>query len=402
MPTRRTSPRRGATRPSSLIERVDRSIAEDEYDDDPPGGLGGAAPWLAVLALVLAAATLGYVLFLRPGGDSDLTACRTKAWTAIPDETKLPEGWALGSTDLNANGMTISILGATQPDSETDQPVVYASITCYGSAASAALTQYRDAAAKTPGATVADRQGGGDAFDVTSSSGSVTTLFRVGSLVGQIADGGSAPPADLQSITAAVATAMGDGRAAGTAGAAPSDDVGQAGPSDDLGSDEPSGSPFAPELEAILPATIDAADPAGGPAVPVTLSKLSASAAEIFGSDPSARALAARIRSLGSTMDKLQVAQAYDETGTVDLSIVAFRLPGSDLAKLREAIIDTWLSAGADGVKTTAVSLGGKDLSKVDYGDGSTIEYVYAKDDYVVVIDTADVAVATAVAAKLP
>jgi len=56
-----------------------------------------------------------------------------------------------------------------------------------------------------------NRVGGGDAYDVTSpATGSKTTLFRVGQLIGQIADAGSASPADLQTITRAVATAMGD------------------------------------------------------------------------------------------------------------------------------------------------------------------------------------------------
>ncbi len=64
-------------------------------------------------------------------------------------------------------------------------------------------------------------------------------------------------------------------------------------------------------------------------------------------------------------------------------------------------MVDTWLSAGADGVKTTTVTLGGKSLTKVDYGDGSTIDYVYANADYVIVIDTSDVDVATEVASKL-
>jgi hypothetical protein len=127
----------------------------------------------------------------------------------------------------------------------------------------------------------------------------------------------------------------------------------------------------------------------------------SASATDVFGDDPSSRALAARIRALGGTLDQLQIAQAYDDSGAIDLSLIAFRLPKADLAKLKAAIIDTWLSAGAEGVKSSTITLGGKSLTKVDYGDGSTIEYVYAKDDYVIVIDTSDVGIATQVATQL-
>jgi hypothetical protein len=135
------------------------------------------------------------------------------------------------------------------------------------------------------------------------------------------------------------------------------------------------------------------------PAIPLTVT--SSSATEIFGQDPGSRALAARIRSLGGTLDELQIAQAYDESGAIDLSIIAFRLPKVDLAKFRSAIIDTWLAAGADGVTTSTVSLGGKSLTKVDYGDGATVEYVFAKDDYVIVMDTSNLDIATQAAQQL-
>ena len=407
MPTRRTSPRRAATRPNGLYERSPESTF-GEVDEPGPGFLSGAAPWLALLAVVLAAGAIGLVVLGRSG--DDLTACRTAAWTSIPNAKDLPVNWNLGSTDLNANGMTISILGLAPADSSTNQPVVYASVTCYGAAAGTALEENRKASVAA-GAVVRprDRTSNGDAYDVDNpTTGATTTLFRVGGLVGQIADGGSAAQEDLAIITTAVAKAMGDQNAAGTASdVSPTDDAtGSDEPlgSDDLGAAEPSGSPFAPELEALLPTSITptpGASPGASSATPVPLTVQSASATDVFGEDPSSRALAARIRALGATLDQLQIAQAYDDTGAIDLSIVAFRLPKADLAKLRAAIIDTWLSAGADGVKSTTVDLGGKSLTKVDYGDGSTIEYVYAKDDYVIVIDTSDVDIATQVATQL-
>jgi hypothetical protein len=405
MPTRRTSPRRVATRPNGLYDRSPESTF-GEVDEPGPGFLSSAAPWLALLAVVLAAGAIGVVVLGRSG--DDLTACRTAAWTSIPNAKDLPVNWNLGSTDLNANGMTISILGLAPADSSTNQPVVYASVTCYGAAAGTALEENRKASVAA-GAVVRprDQTSNGDAYDVdNATTGSTTTLFRVGGLVGQIADGGSAAQEDLAVITTAVAKAMGDQNAAGTASGLSPDATGSEEPlgSDDLGAAEPSGSPFAPELEALLPTSITPttdASPGASAATPVPLTVQSASATDDFGEDPRSRALAARIRALGATLDQLQIAQAYDDTGAIDLSIVAFRLPNADLAKLRAAIIDTWLSAGADGVKSTTVTLGGKSLTKVDYGDGSTIEYVYAKDDYVIVIDTSDVDVATQVAEQL-
>jgi hypothetical protein len=389
MPPRRTSPRRTATRPTSAYVASDGDLDDDRYPSDR---LAGAAPWLALLAVVLAAAALGYAL-LRGSGGGDLTACRSAAWAAVPDPKALPSGWSIGSTDLNANGLTVSVVGPAGTDETAQPPVVYASVTCYGDGAATALAENRKGA-EAAGATITDRTSNGAAYDVDNpSTGSVTTLFRVGGLIGQIADGGSAQPSELAAITNAVAAAMGDRAAAGAGGATPSDVA--------LGSDDPAGSPpaseepstapFAPELEAVLPTEIG----------DTTLTVQSNSAAEIFGDDPSSRALGARIRSLGGTLEKLQVAQAYDDAGGLLASIVAFRLPDADGAKLRAAIEETWLSSGNAGVKTSSVELSGKTLTKIDYGDAGTTEYVYAKDDYVVVIDTSDEAIAREVAAKL-
>ena len=402
MPTRRTSPRRTATRIGGPYERTPEPTFGEIIDEPGVGLLSAAAPWLALVALVLAAGAIGFGVLGRPAGD-DLSACRTAAWSSIPDADNLPPDWKLGSTDLNANGMTISILGPAPADSSTNPPVVYASVTCYGDVAATALAQNRKASV-TAGAKVTNRLPNGEAYDIDNpTTGSVTTLFRVGGLVGQVADGGTANPDDLAVITSAVAAAMGDGTAAGTANAGPTDAAGasdQPVGSDDLGPAD-SSAPFAPDLEALLPKSIVDTTSTASPPATIPLTTQSLSGTDAFGDDPSSRALAARIRALGGTLDQLQVAQGYDDSGALDLSIIAFRLPKVDLAKLKSTIIDTFLSAEADGVKKTTITLGGKSLTKVDYGDGSTIEYVYAKDDYVIVIDTSDAAVATQVAAQL-
>ena len=259
--------------------------------------------------------------------------------------------------------MTISILGPASADGSTNQPVVYASVTCYGDVAPTALSQNR-AAAEKAGSTVVERGGGSDAYDVDNlTSGSVTTLFRVGGLIGQIADAGSASPADLATITKAVATAMGNETAAGNAGAQPTDAaIGSGEPGGSGGaSGEPLPSSVAPDLEAKLPTS------AGG--TPLTVQ--SASADTIFGTDPNSRALSARVRATGcSAVAICRSPRRYDDTGTIDLSIVAFRLPGKDgAASCKAAVIETWLSANVAGVTKTEVTLGGKKLTKVDYGD---------------------------------
>jgi hypothetical protein len=368
------------------------------YDDDDDyveyegrSRLAAATPWLAVGAAVIAIEALAVAVL---GRETDLDACRRSAWSAVPASGDLPTGWTVNSTDLNANGMTVSIGGPPPADTNTTQPVVYASVTCYGNVAATAMSQYQDSA-KAAGATVTDRGHGGDAYDVSNAStGSVTTLFRVGGLIGQIADAGSAAPAELAQITSAVASAMGDKKAGGTSsgGANPSgagaSNLPIPGPS---GSDAANASaPAAPELEALMPTSV------GG----TTLTVQSSTAADAL-TDPTSRALSAVVRSLGANPANLQIAQAFDQTNTIDLSIIGFRLAKGDGAKLKAAIIQTWLSAGAPGVKQTEVTLGGKTLTKIDYGDKGTVEYVYGGPDYVIVLDTADPTIATEAASQL-
>jgi hypothetical protein len=384
MPPRRTSPRRGVTRPT---------IVQDQYDDavETRGPLSAAAPWIALLALVAAIAAL---LFAFANRGTDLSACRSAAWGAIPATADLPGGWQLGSTDLNANGMTISILGPTSADGSQTPPTVYASVTCYGDAAATAMSKNK-AAAAAAGSRVVDRVAGGDAYDVTSpDTGSSTTLFRVGQLIGQIADAGSATSDDLATITRAVATAMGDREAAGQPGVAPSGDTGSAAPgASDLGngSAAPQASSVAPELEAAMPTSIQ------GTALTID----SSTGDQALTSDPTSRALAARLQSLGVKLTDLQVARAYDTTNTVDLTAVGFRVPGLAPEKLKAAVLETWLGSNQTGVKETTVKLGGKTLIKVDAGTGGAIDYVYATPDHVIVIDTGDPSAAEEAASQI-
>jgi hypothetical protein len=396
MPTRRTSPRRTATRPTGIYERV-TGPALDDYDEPPPGRLAGATPWIALLAVVLAAGALGLAVIGRMSGGSagttDLTACRSAAWSAIPDENDLPDGWTLGSTDLNANGMTISIMGPAPADSSTNQPVVYASVTCYGDSAATALTQNRKAATAA-GSTVTNRAANGQAYDVDNpTTGSVTTLFRVGGLIGQVADGGTADPTDLTSITSAVAAAMGDPTAAGGPAVGPTDAAaGSDQPqSSDQGSLEPSPSDVAPGLEADLPTSIQ-----GTP-----LTATSYSGDQALSATPSSRALAAHLVSLGAKLADVQIAQAGDDSYSIDITVFGFRAPGVSLAKLKAAVLDAWLSANQPGVKQTTVTLSGKTMVKIDYGTDGPADYLYATGDHVIVIDTADPSAATEAAGQI-
>ena len=383
MPPRRTSPRRGVTRPT-LVRTL---------DDEPEGRSTflSAAPWIALLALVAAVLAL-VVVFLNRG--TDMSACRSAAWGAIPAAADLPGGWTLGSTDLNANGMTVSILGPASADGTQAQPAVYASVTCYGDVAATAMSQNKTAS-KAAGSRVVDRVSGGDAYDVTGQdTGSTTTLFRVGDLIGQIADAGSATPDDLATITRAVATAMGDRDAAGSPGSAPPEALGSEAPGASEaanGSGEPLPSSVAPELEADLPTTIQN----------TPLTPYSTTGDQVLTGFPNGRALAARIQSMGSKITNLQVAQAADDNGDLDITVTGFRLPGLSTAKLKTAVLEAWLGANQTGVKQSTVQLGGKTLTKIDYGTDGPLDYVYVTPDHVIVIDTADPDAAAEAATQL-
>src|SRR5262249_6288082 len=162
---RRTSPRRALTRPTTRPP----GIGDPPSSVAPQPFLSTAAPWIALLSLAVAVVAITFV-FLNRG--TSQTHCRSMAWGAIPGSSDLPADWQLASTDLNANGMTISILGPAPADTTTTQPAVYASVTCYGDVAATALSQNK-AAAEAAGAIVTER--GGDAYDVDNpNTGSVT------------------------------------------------------------------------------------------------------------------------------------------------------------------------------------------------------------------------------------
>jgi hypothetical protein len=122
----------------------------------------------------------------------------------------------------------------------------------------------------------------------------------------------------------------------------------------------------------------------------------------VLGEDQSSRAIAAALRAEGKTPADLTLAQAYDETQAADLSLIAFAVDGLSDAKMRGIVLDSWLSATGSGVTMSDVELGGTTVTRIDYGDGRTKDYVVTRDGAVVVITTADEAVATAAIEAMP
>lgn len=396
------------TPPRSSLAPSRAGGADSRAPADPSAGSRARiALLLASIALVLAGLGLavGAASFLRGGDD----ACRTAAWDSEPAAGDLPAGWTVSTSQVGIQGLGVSLVG-TATDEATDAPTIYVTVSCYGADAGAALARSRDRIEAAGEAVTARTDLGDDGYGLSdSTSGALAVHFRRGALVAYAATSGTVAQSDLDAVAAAVDTGMrralgvGDPQAPATSQASSPDTASSGGPSPSASAApsattgaeaSPSASPdqAAPELVALLPAEF-----AG-----TTLVRDSASGADVLGDDSVSRALAAALRSLGATVDDLRVAQAYDETGTLDLYLLAFSVSGVSGSKLEPAILDTWLSAGADGVTTKTATVGGKEVTIVDYGDGGAISYVRTTADAVVVLQTADAALAAVVVAVLP
>jgi hypothetical protein len=134
----------------------------------------------------------------------------------------------------------------------------------------------------------------------------------------------------------------------------------------------------------------------------VTLTTESALNATSLGNAPNGRALGAAVTNLGKKPGDLEIADAFDQSGSLSLSILGFRLPGIDPATLRSVVLDAWLSVTSPGITSTSVSLSGTPSTKVSYGDGGPDQYVLVHRDSVFIIVTADQALAASAVAAMP
>ncbi len=366
----------------------------------PPPPSGPSLLALGALVLSVAALMVAAVGFLRPSPTA--TSCQSGAWDAIPAAADLPTGWSVGSTDFYRDSQTTTLAGP-DPGDGSGGPSLFVSVTCFGADAANAVTRSRSSATAV-GRPVTDLAGIGEAgYQVLdSSAGSSILHFQRATLVAYVASQGTVADADLKTVGSAIDKAMQHALAGGGApSAAPAAVTSAPSPGGSgaassspaaSGAVGPSASPVAPALEALLPTKVGT----------TTLTIQSATGDMIIGTDPGSRALSAALTSLGKKPTDLQVAQAYDAGGTVDLSIMGFRVPGITAAKLKPMILETWLLANATGVKSSEVTVGGKKVTRVDYGSTGTTSYVVTTKDAVIVVDTADVKLAEQALAALP
>ena len=356
---------------------------------------------IAVAALVLALVAVGVsaVAILRPAAAS----CQVAAWGAIPKASEMPSGWTIGGTDIYPDNQTTTIVGPASA-SGSGGSTIYASVTCFGDRAPDALDR-SEQASRDAGRAVTPLNGIGEAgYAVAGDTAGASALqFRRGSLVAYIASSGAATQAELlqagSAVDAAIRRALGDAGATvapvPSSVATPAESPSGSPAASDSASPEPSqaaASPAAPELEALMPRQVSG----------TTLVVQSATGDQVLGTDAASKALVSALDSFGKKPADLQIAQAYDAAGTLDLTVLGFRVPGVPVAKLQPAVLQTWLFSGATGVTTKDTTVSGVKVTELSYGGSTSVSYVAIRKDAVIIVQSGSAAVAAAALAALP
>jgi len=178
----------------------------------------------------------------------------------------------------------------------------------------------------------------------------------------------------------------------GAAAQASPSDVADASASDDTSSEPPVADTHdAVEMEAFLPTLVSG----------TTLQTQSWTGDTILGDDTFSTAMTKFLTDAGKTSQDMRVAQAYDPTQTLDVTVTAYRVPGLKAAAIRDALIAAWKVDYPD-LKVTDLTLAGKQVTKADFGQDAIASYLYLQDDVVFDVETGDQTLATAALAALP
>jgi hypothetical protein len=344
---------------------------------------------VAIAALVLALVAVGFAAWqvFAPGGDG----CQSVAWDVTPAEEDLPLGWTPTASQYDLNRKTMSFLGPLPEDEMSSQAVIYATVTCFPDGAADAVTRSQ-AAADDAGQSVIERDDLGDqSFSAVDETGATFLQLRDDRIVVYLAGSADTSATEVDELASAFDKALGgDGGTITPPTIAPSDDL--AGESFDPGESLEPETPAAPDLVAALPTEVGA----------ITLISDSATGGTILGEDQGSRAILAALRAADKEPEDLRVAQAYDETGESDLSILAVTVEGLPVDETEQIVLDSWLAATGAGVTKDTVTLDGETWTRIDYGDGGTLDYVLRSGPNVFVVTTADPALAEQAAAALP
>lgn len=147
----------------------------------------------------------------------------------------------------------------------------------------------------------------------------------------------------------------------------------------------------APALEALLPDAWKESP----------LTKQSWTGATILGEDTWSTAMSAFLAKNKKSPADLQIAQAYDQSGTYDLLVGIFEANGIAPASLRGAMVDAWKTDYPD-LTTSSVSIGGETVTKGVAAEESITSYWYEHAGAVYDIETSDASLVGPVIASLP
>ncbi len=381
---------------------TDESLDDFDYEPLPSRRTVVIVAVLSVVAIVLAGASF-VLTVLRPGAAASAETCRALSWASLPDPSTLPAGWTLAGSGFYSDGYSTSLVGPASTSTTTATPSIYVRLNCLGGDDHLALTRSRDAA-KAAGATdLSFAKLGDESFALQDATGGATVYFRRSGIVTYLVAAASVTPGELQQAATAVDLAIAAATASGGSGIistpppVPSGGVAAASPGTvtspgPIASPASSPSHVVPDLEALLPHTVN-----GTP-----FSSQSLTGTDALGTDAASVALAASIKGFGKVPADFQVAETYDASGTVALTVIGFQVVGIDGIRVRQAILASWLAAAASGMTTTPTTIAGKALIKVDYGDGGPLDYVYVHGQTVFDVSTADAALAATVLAQLP
>ncbi len=346
----------------------------------------------ALLSVAATAIALGAVGIGLRG--TDAPACETAAWQALPDGAALPSGWSMVSNRVFVDNLLTTLAGPT-PSPSGQRPAVFTSLSCYASDAPLAIRRAHEAALAAGGADVSFAKIGDESFVVFSPASSTTTLYiRRGALVADVSADTSVDRSTLEAIGRTVDAAMVRSLAASPdaaaiaqpspvalASPAPSSAASpSAAPSGPAASPSaPAESHVAPDLEKLLPSRVGT----------TSIAAQSVLGSTALGSSPAAQALVASLKNLGKTPADLQIAGAYDPTGTLDLSLFAYRVKGIDPTELGRAVIESQMSNSADQATSSQVTIGGQPITKISYAKGSPV-YFYLANGVVYAVQSGD------------
>jgi hypothetical protein len=163
---------------------------------------------------------------------------------------------------------------------------------------------------------------------------------------------------------------------------------------EELPIDEPSPLPLthdAPELEALLPATWE-----GTP-----MSVESSTGEVVLIEDAWSQVFRTFLEDSRKTPADLLVARSYDASGTLQMSVSAFKIDGIAGDKVLETVVGAWKAEDEDLV-VSEVTLGGKNVTRGVFASTDVNSYWYEHEDVVFDVETSDEALAGAVIETLP